>query len=307
MRNSFPFIALFLITTLSALTASGAVVSGDAIRWDTLEPLPDTIIRIYQNDALIQQIKCDDSGAYRVNITPGKYHLTALSVENGTVAYVSDLKITISQEGARIDIPMFPPFEELFPDVEEFVSIYGQIELLSTINESEYDNDTDNASSYTLNDGNETQSENGTQSETGITKIIKKYNYIFVPLLVFIIVIVLTSYLLKTASSMSKEGNDISDTISMETDNSKEEIDEDDNIIEEIIVDRSIQDEEGLSDDEHTILRVLEDAGGSMQQKQLVAEMECSPAKVSLLLTGLEEKGLVKKQTIGRTNLVKLL
>ncbi|MCK5660791.1 MAG: MarR family transcriptional regulator [Methanosarcinales archaeon] len=303
MRRSFPFIALFLITTLSAVTASGAVVSGDTIRWDTLEPLPDTIIRIYQNNDLIQQVKCDDNGAYSVNLTPDRYHLTALTIENGTVAYVSELNITISESGARIDIPMFPPFEELFPDVEEFVAIYDQIELISAINESEYDNDTANASSYTLNDGDETQ------SETGITEIIKKYNYIFIPLLLFIIVIVLTSYFLKAASSMDKEMNDISGTTAMETDDPGAGTDDEDTAQKEVTPypDISVQDEEGLSDDEHTILRVLEDAGGSIQQKQLVKEMECSPAKVSLLLKGLEEKGFVKKQTIGRTNLVKLL
>ena len=303
MRRSFPFIALFLITTLSAVTASGAVVSGDTIRWDTLEPLPDTIIRIYQNNDLIQQVKCDDNGAYSVNLTPDRYHLTALTIENGTVAYVSELNITISESGARIDIPMFPPFEELFPDVEEFVAIYDQIELLSAINESEYDNDNDNTSSYTLNEEDETQ------PETGIVNIIKKYNYIFIPLLLFIIVIVLTTYFLKAASSMDKEVNDVSDTIAMETDNPEEETGDEDKIQEEIVPDpyMSVQDDGGLSDDEHTILRVLEDAGGSIQQKQLVKEMECSPAKVSLLLKGLEEKGLVKKQTIGRTNLVKLV
>lgn len=299
MRRSFPFIVLFLITTLSAVTASGAVVSGDTIRWDTLEPLPDTIIRIYQNNDLIQQVKCDDNGAYSVNLTPDRYHLTALTIENGTVAYVSELNITISESGARIDIPMFPPFEELFPDVEEFVAIYDQIELISAINESEYTNA--NTSTYTLN------GEDETQPETGIVDIIKKYNYIFIPLLLFIVVIVSTAYFLKAASSMGKEVNDVSDTIAMETDNSEEETGDEYQIPEEIIPDNSAMDEEELSDDEHTILRVLEDAGGSIQQKQLVKEMECSPAKVSLLLKGLEEKGLVKKQTIGRTNLIKLV
>lgn len=299
MRRSFPFIALFLITTLSAVTASGAVVSGDTIRWDTLEPLPDTIIRIYQNNDLIQQVKCDDNGAYSVNLTPDRYHLTALTIENGTVAYVSELNITISESGARIDIPMFPPFEELFPDVEEFVAIYDQIELISAINESEYTNA--NTSTYTLN------GEDETQPETGIVDIIKKYNYIFIPLLLFIVVIVLTAFFLKAASSMDKEVNDVSDTIVMETDNSEEKTGDEYQIPEEIIPDNSALDEEELSDDERTILRVLEDAGGSIQQKQLVKEMECSPAKVSLLLKGLEEKGFVKKQTIGRTNLVKLL
>ncbi|MCK5661757.1 MAG: hypothetical protein KAH86_10370, partial [Methanosarcinales archaeon] len=241
MRSYFTFIALFLITMLSVLTASGAVVSGDAIRWDTLEPLPDTIIRIYQNNDLIQQVKCDDSGAYSINLTPDKYHVAALSLENGSVAYVSELNITISESGARIDIPMFPPFEELFPDVEEFVSIYDQIELLSAINESEYDNDTANASSYILDAGD------GTQSETGITKIIKKYNYIFVPLILFIVVVVLTAYFLKAASSVDKKINDVSGTIAMETDNSEEETDDEDKIHDVNIPYMSIQDEEGLS------------------------------------------------------------
>jgi len=222
MRSSFPFIVLFLITTLSALTASGAIVSGDAFRWDTLEPLSDTIICIYQNDALIQQVKCDDGGAYSVNITPGKYHVTAISLKNDTVAYVSESNITISESGARIDLPMIPLFEELSPDLEEFISTYNQIELPSVINESEYDSDSNNynSSSYTFNDGDETQ------SETGMTKIIKKYNYIFVPLLLFIIVVVLTAYVLKVCIKHDQELNHVSDTIAMETNDPEEEIDD---------------------------------------------------------------------------------
>jgi len=303
MHSYFPFLALFLITILSALTVSGAVVSGDAIMWDTLKPLPDTIIRIYQNNDLVQQVKCNDNGTYSVNLTPDKYHLAAASIKNGTVAYVSEFNITISDSGAHIDIPMFPPFEELFPDVEEFVSIYNQIELISAINESEYGTENDNISSYTLNNGNETQ------SKTGMTEFIKKYNYVFIPLILFIVVVVLTAYFLKAASSVDKKSNEVSGTIAMKNDHPEKETGDEDKLQNEIIPShsQSVQAEAGLSDDERTILRLLEDAFGSIQQKQLVKEMECSPAKVSLLLKGLEEKGLVKKQTIGRTNLVKLL
>ncbi len=60
----------------------------------------------------------------------------------------------------------------------------------------------------------------------------------------------------------------------------------------------------GITQEETTILETLQVKGGSSSQKQLYTELDISESKLSLLLSGLEEKGLVKRFRKGRENIV---
>ncbi len=65
---------------------------------------------------------------------------------------------------------------------------------------------------------------------------------------------------------------------------------------------------EVLTDDERAIIDVLKEAGNRMiKQKDIVKATNFSKAKVSRLLAELEERGLVKRERVGRTNRVKLV
>lgn len=61
---------------------------------------------------------------------------------------------------------------------------------------------------------------------------------------------------------------------------------------------------EVMFSDRDRILLLIERRGGRIRQRQIVEQVEWSKAKVSRLLSDLEEEGLVRKIRLGRENLV---
>ncbi|MGY5854586.1 MAG: MarR family transcriptional regulator [Candidatus Thorarchaeota archaeon] len=63
----------------------------------------------------------------------------------------------------------------------------------------------------------------------------------------------------------------------------------------------------GVTTEEDEVLDVLRQKGGSCSQKDLYVELDMSQSKVSIILTNLEERGLVKRFREGRENIVHIL
>jgi uncharacterized membrane protein len=61
-----------------------------------------------------------------------------------------------------------------------------------------------------------------------------------------------------------------------------------------------------LPDDLSEVLDIIQQAGGRLTQKHLRSKMRCSEAKVSLMVTDLEDRGLVRKVKQGRGNIILL-
>ncbi|WP_255196407.1 helix-turn-helix transcriptional regulator [Halorarius litoreus] len=66
-----------------------------------------------------------------------------------------------------------------------------------------------------------------------------------------------------------------------------------------------ISDEELLSDDDR-VMKMLEERGGRMKQVNIVEETDWSKSKVSMLLSDMEEEGLISKLRVGRENIVSI-
>ena len=58
--------------------------------------------------------------------------------------------------------------------------------------------------------------------------------------------------------------------------------------------------------DEDRVVSLLRDHGGRMKQTRIVEQTDWSKSKVSMLLSEMEEQGLVTKLRVGRENLVSL-
>jgi uncharacterized membrane protein len=58
--------------------------------------------------------------------------------------------------------------------------------------------------------------------------------------------------------------------------------------------------------DEERVLRLLDANGGRMKQAQIVKETDWSNAKVSQLLSGMDDEDAIDKLRIGRENLISL-
>jgi hypothetical protein len=62
--------------------------------------------------------------------------------------------------------------------------------------------------------------------------------------------------------------------------------------------------EEELLSDEDRVLSLLDDNGGRMKQVNIVENTEWSKSKVSMLLSDMEEEGLISKLRVGRENII---
>ncbi|SEP25924.1 IclR helix-turn-helix domain-containing protein [Halogranum amylolyticum] len=67
----------------------------------------------------------------------------------------------------------------------------------------------------------------------------------------------------------------------------------------------SVSDEELLTDEDR-VIRMLDRSGGRMKQVNIVEETGWSKSKVSMLLSDMEEEGLISKLRVGRENVISL-
>jgi uncharacterized membrane protein len=63
----------------------------------------------------------------------------------------------------------------------------------------------------------------------------------------------------------------------------------------------------GITDEEETIIEAIRRKGGSCNQKELYRGLDLSQSKVSLILSNLEERGLILRMRDGRENIVRLV
>ncbi|MDY6774162.1 MAG: MarR family transcriptional regulator, partial [Candidatus Nanohaloarchaea archaeon] len=61
-----------------------------------------------------------------------------------------------------------------------------------------------------------------------------------------------------------------------------------------------------LKEDEKEVMRYLIDSEGEAEQREIVDNLDYSKAKISRLVSDLEERNLVEKEKRGRVNVVKL-
>jgi uncharacterized membrane protein len=63
----------------------------------------------------------------------------------------------------------------------------------------------------------------------------------------------------------------------------------------------------GVTNEEEEILETIRRKGGSCSQKDLYTELAMSQSKISIVLTGLEERGLVRRFREGRENVIHIV
>jgi uncharacterized membrane protein len=130
-------IAVFIIVILICTqTASGAVIHGTIYSWETLEPLPKTVIVV--NTTPEQQIVSND-GTYQINLSEGSYVLKALYYRDGKLELYTEENITVEKEGEYVfDLILFPLItdisleepEDIVFSIEDDSSNYGYAYLV---------------------------------------------------------------------------------------------------------------------------------------------------------------------------------
>jgi uncharacterized membrane protein len=274
-----------------------ATIHGATYAWDTLEPLNDTVISINSNPP--QSVLAKD-GMYSFELGPGDYIITARYYRNNTVIYLKETTLKIQEEGNYVfDLLLYPVSENSAMKTAE-----DEISSINSVNPTKKTRNDFFTVSYLpvafmvlilLGGGYKLSRK---QSKMKINKPqTGQFNT--------------SGFLAKALGKISSYGmkpefGDLGEAVlAKETvlesgesgigvaDNSK---------IEPADLKRP-----PLTKDLREILDMIRGHRGRITQKELRSRLEYSEVKVSLLLSELEKRGLIKKFKHGRENIVTLI
>lgn len=273
-----------------------ATIHGATYAWDTLEPLNDTVISINSNPP---QSVLAKNGTYSFELGPGDYVITARYYRNNTLIYLKETTLKIEEEGNYVfDLLLYPVSENPVTKTAE-----GEISSVNSINPTEKTRNDFFAVSYLpvaltvlflLGGGYKLSRKQNrmkiNRSQTG------KFD---------------TSGLLANAlgkvfnSGVKPEFGNLGEAVLAKesllesgepgigvADNSKIEPAD----LKTLPITKDLQE----------VLDMIRGHRGRITQKELRSRLEYSEVKVSLLLSELEKRGLIKKFKHGRENIVTL-
>ena len=270
-NTRFLLIAIVIIIILIPQTVSAITIHGTVYEWSTFEPLDNALMEVNSTPT---QFRVAASGVYSFNLLPGDYLIKTSYYQNETLVYYSEDTLTVTDyEGDYVfDILMFPLREvaEEFPD-EDIGNVTYDVEdnILPGFD----------------------------------------WTYTAVALLILMIMVAAAYYYYNKRDGLEDESEPIEPiklTESTEPTISAEPVpgvhSENDYPDDR----EPAPDIDKLPGDLKEIIEILERLGGRMTQIDLRGRLNCSEAKVSLMITDLEGRGLVQKVKKGRGNVILL-
>ncbi|MDA0525326.1 helix-turn-helix transcriptional regulator [Methanococcoides alaskense] len=269
---------LTLILLIVPVGAVGtATIHGAIYEWDTFEPLENVLIEV--NSTPPQSIVAK-YGVYSLDLAPGDYVIVATYYTGTTLVASAQESITITDDGDYIiDLLLLPSYENEDLEDAEIANLSEAFEADSQIIEA------DTGSSYMA--------------------------YVAALLLVFVLVLSVYVYSKKKGANegslvnTSPEGDngvlpDGSLSVYVKEDGLVDTITDDSETIDTITkAETNI-----LPDDLQEVLDIVIANGGRITQKDLRGKLRYSEAKVSLIVSDLENRGLVDKFKKGRGNII---
>lgn len=257
---------IFIITFLAFPTVSATTIHGIVYEWSTFEPLDNALVEVNSTPA---QFRVATSGVYSFNLPPGDYLIKTSYYTNDTLEYYVEDNITVTDlEGDYVfDILLFP----LQNEGEDFPD--------EDIGNISYDIEESTLPSF-------------------------DWTYTAVALLVMCLAAV-AAYYHYQARAEDEEETDAGHESETEIETGTVA-----GLVAEhpprpVLVPET-PDTESLPDDLGEVLDIILQAGGRLTQKELRSKLRCSEAKVSLMVTDLEDRGLVRKVKQGRGNIILL-
>lgn len=271
-----------------------ATVHGTAYAWDTFEPLNNTVVEINSNPP---QSKLAKNGTYSFELAPGTYTISAKYYQNNSLIYSKETTLEIESEGTYVlDLLLFPVSENTTKE-----------SVAKTVN---------------VNSGD---SDNG--------KIKNEFSYTnYLPVFLALLLLAGGSYkLLKKNQNLKNRefqekkaeisgimANPVGNSINSGANLAFEEPGKwspSKNSITETAMD--IENESPvlnpapkklpLSKELSETLDIIRGHKGKITQKDLRSKLDYSEVKISLLLSELEKRGLIKKLKNGRENILILV
>lgn len=300
MRFYAIFTAILLALGVSAFITLGvpfltdsnitATVHGSTYAWDTLEPLNDTVININSNPP---QSIVAKNGMYSFELSPGDYIITARYYQNNTLTYSKETTFKIEDKGSYV-------FDLLLYQVSKnpvMGTTVAKIDNLNSVNPTEQTKNEFSTRSYFpialalflfLGGGYKLSRKHKKMKNNRFQE--RKSS--------------ISEFLVKVLSkSIGPGGRSESGNIGEAVSITEPIIDP----VKNSEIETAALNKLPLSTDLREILNVIQGYKGRITQKDLRSRLEYSEVKVSLLLSELEKRGLIKKFKNGRENIVILI
>lgn len=305
---------VFLLIFFSLGDALAATIHGTVYEWNSFKPLNNTIIEV--NSTPIQYFVATDAN-YSFNLTPGTYLISANYLEGKNLVYAAKETVVISSEGEYVhDLLLFPPYEEelLRRNVSEFPDLnfdtaqpvsqpenenvylvpaliaFVVVTLLGVYLWSRFLKKRSMESPEIITDfsgGDGLSGRNGDLKRLEAGALIKEAEF-------------------------SEETEDSSAKSSAE-DSAEEDLDDGFEIQTKLPASTGVEAEESQEDRKTTLpedlkelLELIRASGNRITQRELRKKSPYSESKVSLMLSDLEERGLIEKFKRGRGNIIRI-
>ncbi|MEA1893863.1 MAG: hypothetical protein U9N36_01425 [Euryarchaeota archaeon] len=264
LRRCLLLIAIFVVC---APSASAAAVHGTTYEWSTFEALENTVVLV--NSTPPQKLVAP-YGSYTFDLSEGSYAIRAEYYRGNLLEYCAEENITIVGDGDFVlDLLMFPPIEEAY--LREDINLSEDLFDYEELHEDEEDS---TMILYT----------------TGI-----------------LLVLAIISALFLWNRGKKGNGKGGTDWTDGKEDYGYKPLEPEPEVPEEP-GDRGELEPEGaesaIPSDLQEVLLIIRERDGRIAQKDLRLRLNCSEAKASLMITDLEDRGLVKKVKKGRGNVI---
>ncbi|AKB12711.1 Uncharacterized membrane protein [Methanosarcina thermophila] len=316
-------LVLFLIIVLQG-DATAAKIQGTVYEWYTFKPLNNSIVEI--NSTPEQNFIATDSH-YSFNLTPGTYTITANYLEGNRIVYTATEEVVISDDGEYVhDLLLFPPSNEELLNQDELEAPVLDYEEMGPVSPPPGSQYTFLGSAllalivlmlagYFLKKSLDKPAYTHFPEEN-------RQPYLLEPEEPIKDAVFSKEAKINTAENIVKN----SETNSAQPNLESEEIPETGEVLqqrtesEEEAQDSLLKEEEpgksssesakhskiNLPDDLKEILELVRASGNRISQRELRKKSPYSESKVSLMLSDLEERGLIEKFKRGRGNIIRI-
>ena len=279
------FVIVFTLA-VSSSPASCAVVHGTAYEWSTFDALEDVIIEV---NSTPPQFLVAQSGDYSFELPEGAYTIRAEYYQDNLLEYCAEEEIVIAGDGEFVlDLLMFPSIEEEF--------------LCDDLNFSEdlYNIEESDAEAFG-------EAESASSTETTL-----------IPGILALVLLLASGYVFLTRRKKRETGGGAGEVaepepvsvLKREPEPEVEPVPKpvpEDPKPEQLPESRTeLQSDPPLDlpSDLQEVISIIRGEGGRITQKELRARLRYSEAKVSLMITDLEDRRIVKKVKKGRGNVI---
>lgn len=308
--------------------AIAATIHGTVYEWDTFKPLNNSVVEI--NSTPEQNVIATDS-EYSFNLTPGIYTINASYLEGNKIVYTAQEKVEVSGEGEYIhDLLLFPPSHEELLDQDNFEAPYLDYEETEPVSQA----NSNYAvlapaflvlivlllalllAAYLLGKKHQKSAKTSFPEECQEPYLSKSESPIKNEIFSEEAEIDSSTNILETSELSSEQFAEKSETSNTDKYIQQNRLTEEAQNISSYPVHENEPNKSNLEIKEHSKLNLPEDlkellemiraSGNRITQRELRKKSPYSESKVSLMLSDLEERGLIEKFKRGRGNIIRI-